>query len=380
MTFGGIGWRGITLILGIVACFSTVVAVEMQQPIEINNQIELPEMYRIRRADGFAIRYPAGWVIYEIEDELVFTNDATALTDEHEFPAAGQVIGSVSWIPPETYAQIGFSAADDLPEIFDIILEKLSADHLVEGRERRRFTINGKDGIYVVNRVTDQNRTADGMFILVDEEPGYSILIVLIARGEFDRFSDTVLAIAGSIETNQTRERLSRYVFTGIDELTQTITTRSSGFGIVTMRYPAEWVAEAIKPGVITFASDWETLYGESVIPDKGRVLGQYVFLPGDSIREVLSVEADSTPQAIIRAIVNQQTPESLETLTIRNHDAALVSISLVNDQMIASGIVLVVAETNGYSILSINTPHGQAAQYRSLLRAMAASLEFEAS
>ena len=220
----------------------------------------------------------------------------------------------------------------------------------------------------------------DVFIVGVEDESGY-IALVLSGQGVLNGYFQMVRDIAATVDFEPINGQESSHNSEGQIRL---VSSTAEPFGELTLAYPEGWVANAQPNGLISFATDLETLESRSIVPEPGHAVGQAMVLPTSDFTALFGIAPDSSAAELLEAIANDQSNsvpiqrQPIQEFTIGGRDAAMLIVSLQNDDLSADGIIFVIEESHGYTVLQINTAKGETDEYVDIARTMAESLFFQ--
>lgn len=160
-------------------------------------------------------------------------------------------------------------------------------------------------------------------------------------------------------------------------ELTESYTTQLSN-GSLSFQYPAEWVVGGEFPElsiIITTEADYVSGLGSVTVMEPGQVYMQVQFAP-----ESLAVMADTTPEAVLEALIQtvegeaEGTVSEIATKTLNDKPAAFV---LLDSEDGAQGITMVIDSGDAYSTFTASFAPNEREMFLATVEAIAGSITY---
>jgi len=360
-----------------------------------DDEIELSEVYDLGGGTmgGFVIAHPADWFFDTAAGLVTFTN-SERLTDNPNQPLeSGEIVGNITVLPAELIDgnPFGLTTRSSALEVFEALAGQLDENELqlsdAEYLDDTELVALATGSASLVT--SGEDIVGDALVATFITRPGLGFIIILTPEGELPEREALLRAMLGSITPTEPAVALIPEPgdLLGGDALTQTVSSDLPDGGTVSMDYPTGWVAQAQDDGLILFATDLDTLYSQLIVPGPESASGQLMVLPDDQIFTIFEINDEiTTPEGVLGAILTNneavegadvQVLTSVESFVTNDKDAALLTIGFSSTDFAGDGVLIVVKEEDGFTLLSINTVRGAGEQYEDLARAMVESIAF---
>jgi hypothetical protein len=329
------------------------------------DEIELPEYIEVEDEFGvFTFWYPEGWVSIDFGGLVGFSSSEEVLLSGE--PEEGEPFGLATVMSKNALSAF---ASDDMSmeEILNVLVGIYVGD--MENNELNiveTLEINGREAASVSGVIRDGLHNM--VFVIAKIDDGVAIIMITVSD-DIDEYVPIAHAIAGKISL----PALEVAIMDGDIELPQTIT---SGDGVLTVKYPEGWVAEADRDSV-HFASSREAFDNYVEDFEEGMASGSVYILD----LEEWGLETGATPEDAMAAIVVAADGfeiSAIDTFEVNGREAALVTIWDVEDGKQFNQVAVLVEEGGVLIAVTIETLD-DVDQYVPIARAIAGKISLPA-
>jgi hypothetical protein len=328
------------------------------------DEIELPEYIEVEDEFGvFPFWYPEGWVSIDFGGLVGFsTSEEVLLSGE---PEEGEPFGLATVMSENALSAF---ASDDMSmeEILNVIVHIYAGD--MENNELNiveTLEINGREAASVSGVIRDG--LLNMVFVIVKIDDGVAIIMITVTD-DIEEYVPIAHAIAGKISLTP----LEVAIMDGDIELSQTIASED---GMLTVKYPEGWVAEADRNSVF-FANSKEAFDNYVEEFEDGMASGSVFILDLDE----WGLETGASPEDAMAAIVVDDgfNFSAIDTFEVNGREAALVTIWDVEDGKQFNQVAVLVEEGGVLIVVTIETLD-DVDQYIPIARAIAGNISLPA-